>query len=85
LCQYAKQLGSRLWILEHRFFGLSQPFDDYTIDNLSFLSVDQIVEDIRDFVEQKSNAVQKGNWVVLGAGRTGLFFFRIFKGKRKTQ
>ena len=30
--------GARLLVLEHRFYGDSQPFDDWSLENLAYLS-----------------------------------------------
>eukprot|EP00769_Ergobibamus_cyprinoides_P004677 gnl/Ergobibamus_cyprinoides/864.p1 GENE.gnl/Ergobibamus_cyprinoides/864~~gnl/Ergobibamus_cyprinoides/864.p1 ORF type:complete len:352 (+),score=93.32 gnl/Ergobibamus_cyprinoides/864:143-1057(+) len=42
-----------VYALEHRFFGESWPFDDSSVDHLSYLTADQALFDLAHFVEAK--------------------------------
>ncbi|KAI6218543.1 putative serine protease K12H4.7 [Aphelenchoides fujianensis] len=77
--QYAKALKSRMWMLEHRFFGASQPFADQSADNLRFLSLEQAIGDLATFIRGISNyySVDGGNWIVIGGDYGGLLALEI--------
>ncbi|KAI6216832.1 Peptidase S28 family-containing protein [Aphelenchoides besseyi] len=70
---WAKQFGAMLYSLEHRFYGLSQPFDSMTIENLKYLTSEQALGDIANFI-QNMNA-QKGwknaRWIPFGGSYAG--------------
>jgi len=36
--------------LEHRYYGASQPFSDWSLDNLKWLNTTQALEDIHKFI-----------------------------------
>jgi len=42
--------GARLFVLEHRYYGASQPFDNWSTENLRFLSSEQAMADIAFFL-----------------------------------
>ena len=42
--------GARLLVLEHRFYGDSQPFDDWSLENLAYLSSQQALSDLAYFL-----------------------------------
>lgn len=48
----AKRLNAPIFGLEHRFFGQSRPFDEYTEENLKYLTIDQALADLAEFIEQ---------------------------------
>ncbi|KAI6243375.1 Peptidase S28 family-containing protein [Aphelenchoides fujianensis] len=41
IVSWAKQFGARLYLLEHRFYGKSLPFDSMTVENLHYLTSEQ--------------------------------------------
>ena len=52
--------GARLLVLEHRFYGDSQPFDDWSLDSLRYLSSQQALADLAYFlgaINEKDNEV----------------------------
>ena len=72
----AKEAKAALYSLEHRFYGVSQPAEDWSDDNLSLLSHDQALADIAYFIEsmnkkfnESSQAIPK--WVVIGGSYAG--------------
>lgn len=81
LVKYAKESKARLWMLEHRFFGASQPVNDYSIDILHFLTAEQAIEDARQFIDTNSRFynIPSGEWLVFGVGYSGslLLVFKI--------
>lgn len=48
--EIAQETGGYLFGLEHRYFGASQPTDDTSVSNLSFLTVHQAVADVGEFI-----------------------------------
>ncbi|KAK3907643.1 Putative serine protease K12H4.7 [Frankliniella fusca] len=49
--QLAKMFKARMYVLEHRFFGQSQPTKDISTANLKYLSPDQALADLAYFIE----------------------------------
>lgn len=39
---YAQQFGAKVVQLEHRFYGMTNPFADLTVESLRFLSSEQV-------------------------------------------
>ena len=48
--QLAKEHKAILLVLEHRYYGKSQPFQDWKTENLKYLTVNQALEDAAAFV-----------------------------------
>ena len=50
--ELAEEFGALIVVLEHRFYGLSQPFGngDLTVDRLTYLTVDQGLYDLAYFM-----------------------------------
>ncbi|KAI6235273.1 hypothetical protein M3Y95_00034100 [Aphelenchoides besseyi] len=73
LPHYAQQLKSRVWFLEHRFFGASQPFSSYSTENFRYLTSDQAVEDAANFIRNINSFynVKSGNWIIFGGSIAG--------------
>lgn len=46
----ASENGGLLLALEHRFYGESQPFDTHTVDHLQYLSSQQALYDLANFI-----------------------------------
>ncbi|KAF8371124.1 pcp-3, partial [Pristionchus pacificus] len=69
---YAQQLNADLYTLEHRFYGKSHPTKDTSVENLRFLSSQQAIEDIADFV-RKISADKGGDqkWIIIGGSYAG--------------
>jgi len=52
---YATKRGGKIWVLEHRYYGQSQPIYKYAkggwnVKNLKYLSSRQALADINDFI-----------------------------------
>ncbi|GMR50005.1 hypothetical protein PMAYCL1PPCAC_20200, partial [Pristionchus mayeri] len=73
IVQYAKKFNGNLFLLEHRYYGESRPFDDTSTNNLKYLSSRQAIEDIAEFIKAMNAnygpATQK--WVVVGGSYAG--------------
>lgn len=70
--EWAKTLGAHLVVLEHRYYGKSQPFGDLTTEHLHFLTLDNIMEDFANFQKSIStNMNWKGKWVSVGGSYSG--------------
>ena len=49
--------NARLLVLEYRFYGESQPFEDWSLDSLAYLSSQQALSDLANFI----SAMKKEN------------------------
>ncbi|KAI1723136.1 serine carboxypeptidase s28 domain-containing protein [Ditylenchus destructor] len=81
----ARTYNATVWVLEHRYYGKSRPFDTTATPNLSFLSSRQAVEDIADFIRAQNKASNENNlkWIVVGssyAGSLALWFRQKYPG-----
>ena len=69
---YAQQFNAKLIALEHRYYGLSQPFSDLSTDHLRFLSTEHALNDLAYFQRWMQNNKQwKGKWFVFGGSYPG--------------
>ena len=57
--------GVRLLVVEHRFYGESQPFDDWSLDSLRYLSSQQALADLAYFL---GSINKEGNEVLVIGG-----------------
>ena len=60
--------------LEHRYYGASQPFDDWSLENLKYLRSEHALADIAYFIEQINEEVGREkpmDWVVIGGSYPG--------------
>lgn len=73
--QYAIAIGGAQVLLEHRYYGDSTPYTDFTADNLRFHTVDQAVQDLTYFARNVKLPFDTGNgltnapnspWVLTG-------------------
>ncbi|MFH4975677.1 hypothetical protein AB6A40_002386 [Gnathostoma spinigerum] len=72
--QYAKELKAALFMLEHRYFGLSQPFKSLTEENLKYLTTRQAVEDVAAFIpfaNKEHKLGEETKWIVIGGSYAG--------------
>jgi pimeloyl-ACP methyl ester carboxylesterase len=63
--------GARLFVLEHRFYGASQPFDDWSLDSLRFLSSEQAMADIAYFLASMNQDFEQRQTIVVGGSYPG--------------
>ena len=75
--QVCQDLNCLFYVLEHRFYGESQPFPDWTTESLRYLNVTQALADMNDFITAMNtqiNAKYGGSnrkWVTIGGSYPG--------------
>jgi len=75
----AKTLGASVVALEHRYYGNSAPFPDYTLDHMKYLTIHNALEDAAAFETwAKANLPLAGKWIAVGGSYPGMLaaFFR---------
>lgn len=73
----ASDIQARLITIEHRMFGESHPFSDTTIPNLRYLTVEQVLGDLKYFKEEYTRLHDKEldencRWLITGGSYSGL-------------
>ena len=79
--QLSQKYGGLGVVIEHRYFGTSQPRPDLSVENLRFLTTEQALEDVKYFSE---NIVFEGHendpltsdktpWIAYGGSYSGAF------------
>ena len=63
-------------VLEHRFYGDSLPFSNFTTENLKYLSYDQTLQDSISFIQNFSSVspyskTQQSKWITYGGSYAG--------------
>ncbi|KAI0047352.1 peptidase S28 [Auriscalpium vulgare] len=77
--QIAQQQHGATVVLEHRYFGLSNPFSDLSVESLRFLTIQQAIDDLEFFTKNVElpfpggDAVAPGKapWVLVGGSYSG--------------
>lgn len=75
MVEMANDHGALLLALEHRFYGPSTPDNDYSNENLRFLSSEQALGDIASFysaMSEKFQLTSKNKWVSFGGSYPGM-------------
>lgn len=73
----ASDLQARLITIEHRMFGKSHPFEDTSIDHLRYLTVPQVIGDLKNFKNEyteshKNELDNNARWLITGGSYSGL-------------
>ncbi|XP_037042971.1 putative serine protease K12H4.7 [Bradysia coprophila] len=71
---YAKEHKALCFLLEHRFYGLSQPTEDLSTENLVYLSSEQALADLAYFIiamKKKFNLNHDTKWIAFGGSYPG--------------
>lgn len=71
---YAEHFGALCFQLEHRFYGKSHPTGDLSTANLAYLSSEQALADLANFVSAmkvKFNLAESQKWVAFGGSYPG--------------
>ena len=55
----AKEAGAKLWLLEHRFYGQSRPFQRMYTKNYAYLNSQQAVEDLAYFINAPEQRLRR--------------------------
>ncbi|KAI1697024.1 serine carboxypeptidase s28 domain-containing protein [Ditylenchus destructor] len=71
---WAKQFGANFYVLEHRFYGFSQPFSGEAKVDLQYLSSEQALGDAAVFVRTVNERFNTTNpkWIVFGCSYAGM-------------
>jgi pimeloyl-ACP methyl ester carboxylesterase len=75
--QVCQDLNCNFFVLEHRFYGDSQPMPDWSADSLKYLNSTQALADINNFINTTDAAIvakyggQPRNWVTIGGSYPG--------------
>lgn len=66
IIEMVKQFNGILFHIEHRYYGKSLPVPDTSTDNLKYLTVDQALEDLANFIAtiKKENSTLKDSGVI---------------------
>lgn len=73
----AKKFNGRVLALEHRFYGWSQPTEDWSTENLKYLTPDQGLADLAQFATEKSeeftaqHGIPHRRWITVGGSYPG--------------
>ncbi len=69
----AKRLKAKIFMLEHRFYGASQPCHDWSLPCLRLLTHDQALADIAHFIQDQNRKLPKAQqkWLVIGGSYAG--------------
>lgn len=75
----AQAVGGAVIILEYRYFGASSPFDQLTVENLQYLTLDNLAKDQTYFANNfdppfdhsGKSSPKNAAWVYVGAGSAG--------------
>jgi len=63
--------GARLFVLEHRFYGDSQPFDNWNMTSLTYLSSEQAMSDLAYFLGAMNLDNPARQTIVIGGSYPG--------------
>ncbi|RKP14644.1 peptidase S28, partial [Piptocephalis cylindrospora] len=72
----AQATGGLLVALEHRYFGQSLPFSEFTTKNMQYLTTDQALKDLARFIQSfkgtsKAQINPSSRWIVVGGSYAG--------------
>ncbi len=73
----AEDLKALFFAVEHRYYGASQPFKDWSTENLKYLNAENALADLADFIDAKNAEIiakwKGGNrkWVTVGGSYPG--------------
>ena len=75
--QVAKTLKARFLVLEHRYYGSSQPFADWSTQNLAYLNLTQALDDLDYFISENNKDMNTKftrtdvKWLTIGGSYPG--------------
>lgn len=78
--EWAKELGALYVVLEHRFYGESNPEESLSTSHLAYLTSQQALADAAYFIENFNQTLKNpGPWVVFGCSYSGALsaWFRL--------
>ena len=75
--QICQDLKCLFYVLEHRYYGDSQPFPDWTTESLKYLNVTQALADMNTFIVAKNQEIianfsgSTRKWLTIGGSYPG--------------
>lgn len=63
--EWAKKLGAMMFVLEHRYYGYSQPADTWKTPDLKYLTTEQALADLAAFVTSFKH-LRNRPWIAFG-------------------
>ncbi|XP_046852436.1 putative serine protease K12H4.7 [Xenia sp. Carnegie-2017] len=71
--KYANEFGAFTFMLEHRYYGLSHPTVDLSVENLQFLNSEQALADLAAFVQAMNEKfeLEQSKWICFGGSYPG--------------
>jgi hypothetical protein len=75
MVELAPKYGALLLALEHRYYGPSNPFSDYSTENLKWLNSEQALGDIasfHNFISSQMSLKESNKWVTFGGSYPGM-------------
>ena len=70
---WAQLINASVVVIEHRYYGTSQPFTQNTTDNMRWMNMPQALEDFAQIVTYlKREKNMKGPWIVAGGSYSGM-------------
>lgn len=75
MVELAPKYGAMMFALEHRYYGPSNPFDDYSTEHMQWLSTEQALHDIasfHQFATKKFRLPENARWVTWGGSYPGM-------------
>ena len=77
--QIAQQQRGATVVLEHRYFGLSNPYSDLSVTSLKYHTIQQAIDDLAYFAQNVQLPMPGGNsvaapttpWVIVGGSYSG--------------
>ncbi|RLN74151.1 hypothetical protein DYB28_001470 [Aphanomyces astaci] len=71
----AKKHKALIVLLEHRFYGKSQPLPDFKVSSLQYLTAEQALKDLvnfQDHLAAKRNLTKDSKWIAFGGSYPGM-------------
>ncbi len=70
---WAKLINASVVVIEHRYYGSSQPFPQNTVENMRWMNMPQALADFAEIVTYlKREKNMKGPWIVAGGSYSGM-------------
>ena len=71
--QWSKDIRARMYVLEHRYYGDSLPFDDTSVASLKYLQTEQVLADMAVFINTMNAKTNDSNprWILFGGSYAG--------------
>ncbi|KAL8619522.1 hypothetical protein ACOMHN_011873 [Nucella lapillus] len=71
--QYAQEHKAMMFMMEHRYYGKTHPTADMSVDNLQFLSSEQALADLAQFITfaKDKYKLPKNKWIAIGGSYSG--------------